>query len=116
MFEKFSVPALYVASWAPLSLYALGRTTGIGLEVGHGVCYTAPVVDGYTQKHAVRRLDLAGQDITSYLQVLLGQRGYSFHTSAELEIVQTMKEKLAYVAVDFERELKKNVSCWRLMV
>jgi len=110
MFEKFSVPALYVASWAPLSLYALGRTTGIGLEVGHGVCYTAPVVDGYTQKHAVRRLDLAGQDITSYLQVLLGQRGYSFHTSAELEIVQTMKEKLAYVAVDFERELKKNAT------
>ncbi len=36
MFEKFEVPALYVAIQAVLALYASGRTTGIVLDAGDG--------------------------------------------------------------------------------
>jgi len=91
LFEKFKVPALYIASEAPLALYALGRKTGLVLEMGHGVMHTVPVVDGYTIGNAILRLNAAGDDITTYLERLLKERGYSFPTTAEHEIVQDVK-------------------------
>lgn len=48
-------------------------------------------------------LNLVDRDLPDYL-IILTKRGYPFSTSVAQEIVCNVKEKLAYVALEFEQE------------
>ena len=106
-FETFNVPSFYVSIQATLSLYASGRLTGIVLDSGHSFTHTVPIYEGHSLPHAIGRIDLAGRDLTDYMMKLLVEAGHSFSTSAEREIVRDIKEKVSYVALDFDAELKR---------
>jgi actin-related protein len=108
MFETFNVPGLYVAIQAVLSLYSAGRTTGIVCDSGDGITHTVPIYEGFSIPHAVSRIELAGRDLTNFLAKLLLERGYSFTSSAELDIVRDIKEKLCFVALDFDAAMKQS--------
>lgn len=56
---------------------------------------------------SIRRIDVAGRDVTEYMQLLLRKSGYVFHTSAEKEVVRMIKEKVSYVAYDPKKEEKE---------
>jgi len=106
MFETFNAPAVYVGIGPVVSLYAGGRTTGLVLESGAGVTFSVPVYEGYALPNGTLRTDIAGTDITDYTMKLLTETGYSFTTTAEREIVKDIKEKLGYVALNYEEEMK----------
>lgn len=56
---------------------------------------------------SIRRIDVAGRDVTEHMQLLFRKSGYVFHTSAEKEVVRMIKEKTGYVALDPKREEKE---------
>ncbi|CEP61843.1 actin-related protein 1 LALA0_S04e01970g [Lachancea lanzarotensis] len=108
LFDLFNMPAVYVSIQAVLALYAGGRTTGCVLDCGDGVCHSVPVYDGFTLPTAVRRMDVAGRDVTEFLQLLLRKStGVSLFSSSEKEIVRIVKEKACYVATDVASEESK---------
>lgn len=61
--------------------------------------------------HEIQRLDLAGRDLTCYMAKLLAQRGHSFTTTGEQEIVRDIKERVTYASLEFEKETEK---CYEL--
>ena len=88
-----------------MSLYANGRSTGLVVDSGDGVTHTVPVFEGFSIPHAIQKMEIAGRVITDYCQKLLLEAGHSFTSSAELETVKDIKEKLCYVASDYDAEL-----------
>uniref|UniRef100_A0A8D0H668 Actin-related protein T2 n=1 Tax=Sphenodon punctatus TaxID=8508 RepID=A0A8D0H668_SPHPU len=108
MFEKFKVPAFYLSVQAILSLYASARITGIVVDSGYGVSHTVPIYEGYCLPHAVCKLDIAGRDITDFLRMLLLESRQGFGSLPEgSSVVEDIKEKLCYVAMDPHKELAK---------
>ncbi|KAG8907780.1 Actin-2 [Tulasnella sp. 403] len=111
-FDTFNVPALYTSVQAVLALYSTGRTTGIVLDSGDGVTHAVPVFEGFSMPHAIRRVDIAGRDVTDHLQLLLRKSGRHFNTTAEKEVVRTIKEKCCYVALNPAKEEKDLAGRW----
>ena len=103
-----NVPALAIITAAELALYASNRTTGIVIDFGCNVTHVVPIYDGAIVKDAVQKLDIGGKDLTGYLiKLLMEERGYAITTNGEIKIVETeVKEKWAYVALDFEQEMR----------
>lgn len=107
LFETFNAPCVYVSVQAVLSLYALGRTTGVVLDSGDGVSHIVPVYDGFTLPTLVKRMDIAGRDITHQLAYQIRRMsGVNLLLSAELDIARAVKEKCCYVSKDAVRDEK----------
>lgn len=75
--------------------------------------HVVPVYDGFVPQHLIRRLDVAGRHVTSYMIKLLMLRGYAFNRTADFDTVRQIKEKLCYVAYDVnvERKLALETTC-----
>ena len=106
MFEKFHFGGLQCKPQAMLTLYSRGASTGVVVDSGDGVTHAMGVFDGYVLSHLTRRLNIAGRHVTRHLLNLLQQRGYALNATADFEVVRDMKERLCYVAYNYEKEMR----------
>lgn len=99
MFETFAVAELCLVSTAVLSIYASGaeNVTGVVLESGHKGTYAVPIYEGHSLKYAIQHLDVAGRELTKFMNTILDRKGYNFSRPRDLSTVQEIKEKLSLV-------------------
>lgn len=102
MFEAFDVPALYVANQAVLALHMISRQTGLVLDIGDNIATATPIYEGHALPHAMTQLDIGGKDLTDYLVKMLHQRPEGCDSSYTYEVIHDIKEKLCFVAFDFD--------------
>ncbi|XP_053436877.1 actin-related protein T1-like [Nycticebus coucang] len=107
MFENFNVPAFYLSNHAVVALYASACITGLVVDSGHEVTCTVPIFEGYALPHAVTKLYVAGRDITEHLIRILFPRGCTFPRMLNKALVNDIKEKLCYIALEPDKELCK---------
>lgn len=67
MFEKYSVPAMFICKSAVLSAFSSGRSTCLVFDSGHTSTYAVPIHDGYALQKSMIKFDLAGNYITNEL-------------------------------------------------
>ena len=103
MFETFNFKGLCLACPSVLSLYAAGKVTGMSLDLGYGTSQFSPIFDGYIIQDNVERVNIGGKDITKYLGKLLNK---NLKEKIPKHMVNNIKEKSCYIALDYEYELK----------
>jgi centractin len=54
--------------------------------------------------HSILRNDVAGRDVTRYLKLLLRKEGYIFKTTAEFEIIKSIKERVCFLTPTAQKE------------
>jgi len=86
----------------PHLLSKSGLSSGVVVDSGDGVTHIVPVYESTVLNHHIRRLDVAGRDVTRNLIALLLRRGYALNRTADFETVRQIKEKLCYVSYDLE--------------
>ena len=91
----------------PLSIYSSGRTTGVTCDIGYGVTKINSFKEGKQISKEIVRYNFGAQDVMKMLGSNLEERGYYFTTSEEKEILRDIIEKVCYVPLDYESELRK---------
>ena len=111
-FECFDVPALCMQHQAIPALLASGRITGLVVTCGDGVTEAVPVFESYALPHAVARAhNVTGRALSEHMsRLLLSQHACHLYTSAEREIARDIKERLCYVAADYDTECARTTS------
>jgi len=75
MFEKLSVPALFLAKNPVLSSFATGRATSLVVDSGFQTTTVSAVHDGYVLSKAVTQSNLAGKMLSTLFQKSLESDG-----------------------------------------
>lgn len=76
LFEKYKVPALYLAKSAVLSAFASGRSTALVVDGGASSMSVTPVYDGYVLYDGIRRSSLAGDGLSDrFVDMLESKKG-----------------------------------------
>merc|ERR1712183_1032871 len=92
-----------------MSVQACQMAVGLVVDCGTSTTRVAPVLEGQLVTEACTRFVYGGSQADFYFSRLLQERGINLTTSAELHIVEEMKEKIAFVSLDYNNEAEEEV-------
>uniref|UniRef100_A0A453LL53 Actin-related protein 4 n=1 Tax=Aegilops tauschii subsp. strangulata TaxID=200361 RepID=A0A453LL53_AEGTS len=75
MFEKYKVPALFLAKNAVLTSFASGRATSLVVDSGGGSTVVSAVHDGYVLQKSVATSPIGGEFLTDCMMKSLESKG-----------------------------------------
>lgn len=110
MFDKLKdhniiVDSINIMNSAVLSLFASGRTSGVVIESGQGYTCAVPIFEGYALPHAIKTVNIAGQDVTQNLLDSLVHQGLDLNINY-FDHIRRIKEQMCSVALDYNRAIK----------
>jgi actin-related protein len=105
MKDKVEVDSISIMNSAVLSLFASGRTSGVVIESGQGITCAVPVFEGYALPHAIKTINVSGQDVTQFLFDSLVAKGVDINET-NMDNVREIKEQMCSVAMDYERAIR----------
>jgi actin-related protein len=92
-----------------LAMISTGNPTSLVVYIGHSVTYTSAVFQNKKIFYPRNRINIGGDNCTQYLQTILTERGYYFETSDEYESIREMKEKLSFVALNYDEDVQEQM-------
>ncbi|KAL4633247.1 actin-related protein 4 isoform X2 [Quercus suber] len=101
MFEKYKVPALFLAKNAVLTSFASGRATALVVDSGGGSTTVAPVHDGYVLQKAVASSPIGGEFLTDCLLKSLESKGMMIKPRYAFKRKETRPGEYQTVDLDF---------------
>ncbi|KAJ0049058.1 hypothetical protein Pint_16426 [Pistacia integerrima] len=101
MFEKYKVPALFLAKNAVLTSFALGRATSLVVDCGGGSTTVAPVHDGYVLQKAVVTSPIGGEFLTNCLMKSLESKGITIRPRYSFKRKENRPGEFQIVDLDF---------------
>ncbi|KAK2647825.1 hypothetical protein Ddye_015314 [Dipteronia dyeriana] len=101
MFEKYKVPALFLAKNAVLTSFALGRATSLVVDCGGGSTTVAPVHDGYVLQKAVLTSPIGGEFLTNCLTKSLESKGITIKPKYSFKRKEIRSGEFQTVDLDF---------------
>lgn len=81
------IPMLFLGEQPILSLYAFGKVNGLIVESGDGLTQIVPVFNSFKIEPGVSKQNLAGQDLTNYLQKILIKEGFDLNNKNDYYLV-----------------------------
>ncbi|KAG1659730.1 hypothetical protein FOA52_009447 [Chlamydomonas sp. UWO 241] len=98
MFEVFNVAGLFFVDSASASLYAVGKTSGCVVDIGHGKVDVSTVLEGQLLSSSTRRLPYGGQDLTTLMEGMIKGRPGGPPPNAHTLDYAALKEQCAHAA------------------
>lgn len=114
MFEKFGIPAFYLAKNPVLSCYANGRASGIVLDAGATHTTATAVMEGYAIKNAMITSPIGGNYVSqSAMQLLKSEAHPKFHLSYEIATKDELKAGQTVPTFHLKKNLPNVTQSWR---
>ncbi|XP_047337580.1 actin-related protein 4-like [Impatiens glandulifera] len=101
MFEKYKVPALFLAKNAVLTSFASGRATSLVVDSGGGSTVITPVHDGYVLQKAVQSSPVGGELLTDCLMKSLESKGITIRPRYSFKRKETRPGEFQIMDLDF---------------